>query len=52
MSGMTNEYYIAMSYGLGILGNSWSWRLLLGINNWLLLGNSWANLPAQTEQKN
>ena len=48
---MTNEYYIAMSYGLGILGNSWSWRLLLGINNWLLLGNSWANLPAQTEQK-
>lgn len=30
---MTNEYYIAMSYGLGILGNSWSWRLLLGINN-------------------
>ena len=49
---MTNEYYITMSNGLGILGNSWSWRLLLGIHNWLLLGNSWANLPAQTKQKN
>ena len=49
---MTNEYYITMSNGLGILGNSWSWRLLLGIHNWLLLGNSWANLQAQTNEKN